>query len=191
MSALGFLRTTTTLALCVALGGCFVSEAPLLTAANGAATPLAPGDYLACSQDDPDEEPNCPLAVVSINFAGLYRMDADGDDPVLMRMRRIAPNGYVVQIREDDDEHAFYYGDNRGAHFRLTFMMCTDLQEKLRERLVAAGDIVIEDGDIPICIAQSVNAVEAAARAYHRGEVAPGEDRLFQIEFKPVAENAP
>lgn len=172
-------------AAAAALGGCLVSEEPVLDASTGNATPIAPGDYIMCPLAEDEGEADCERFSVNYDGAGLYRfVDPDGEEePVEMRFRRVARGGYAVQSGEDDG-YMYYYGRKDADRFRLMLMMCDHLQDGLRWRLAKSDDLTPEDEDFTTCAVNTLKGLVDPAKAYHRGDVV-GDDRL-EIEFAPA-----
>ncbi len=153
------------------LGGCLLSETPILDATNGRATPIKPGAYIACPLNDDADASDCSELIVSHNSSGLYRFEKADEKPSLFRFRKIARRGYAVQTTEDsDDSYMYYYGQRVGRRFRLTMMMCADLPATLRDDLIASGDLSSEDDDFETCVVNTLKGLSWAAKAYHRGD---------------------
>ena len=165
------------------LGGCLVSEEPVLDAASGSARPLPPGDYVSCPLD-PEKDDDCQALSVADGGGGLYKMTADDEDPVGMRFRRVGRNAYAVQSDEGGDDYVYYYGAGDAKRFLLTMMMCSDLPASLRDGLIAAGDLETEDDDYSTCTVKTLKGLTASAKAYYRGKV-ESEDKLV-LELKPA-----
>lgn len=183
MRSLPILKMLMISGLALALGGCLVSEEPILDADNGQASPIKPGDYVVCPVSDEADKTDCDRFSVSHDGDGLYQFDKDGDDPAQMRFRRVGRRGFAVQSLEDD-HYVYYYGAGDSQRFRLTMMMCANLPENLRARLLAGGDLESQDDDFETCTVKSLKGLKKAAKAYHRGK-ASGEDEIA-LEFTPL-----
>lgn len=156
-----------------ALGGCLISETPLLDARNGRATPIAPGLYQACEYDKDGGEPDCKPMEVSYNDKALYTFTlkeegADADDVTLARFRRIASGAWLSQLHggEDDDEDYFYFiAETVGDDFVMAMVVCEDIPEATRKKYVARAEMEVDD-EGSICTAKTLRAVTAATKAY-------------------------
>jgi len=177
-----YIRKSLLLAGVLALGGCLVSEEPVLGASNGRATPLEPGAYVMCAVNE--DEDDCQPFDLSYDESGLYSFEPEDEDPVKMRFRRIGRQGYAVQSHEDDG-YLYYYGAGNADLFRLTMMMCSELPEHLRARLINRGDLEAEDDDFETCIVKTRKGLTAAARAYHRGNVQSEEEIALEFTRAP------
>jgi hypothetical protein len=186
MRSLPNIKTFFVLAWAATLAGCLVSEDPILDASNGHATPVDPGAYIMCPLSE-DADDDCDSFVIEYDASGLYRFLKEGEEPTEMRFRRIGRQGYAVQSHEDDG-YAYYYGAGDSDRFRLTMMMCADLPEKTRARLIERGDLATEDGDFEMCSVNSLKGLTDAARAYHRGQ-SIGEE-VVAFEFMPAPDSA-
>lgn len=171
------------LAGALALGGCLVSEEPVLDAANGRATPLGPGAYVMCPMGEDVDD--CQLMDVSFDSSRLYTFVSEEEEPIEMRFRRIGRYGYGVQTREDDS-YIYYYGAGNRDQFRLTMMLCADLPEDLRADLIESGDLEADDDDFETCMVKTRRGLTLSARAYHRGEIESEEN--ITLEFNLVTE---
>lgn len=172
------------LATLLALGGCLVSEEPVLNEKNGRAKPLRGGDYVMCPISDDADESDCEPLTVTRDKSGLYLFVEDVDEPTQVRFRKIARRAYAAQLMEDSGEYIYYYAKRKGDVLRLTMMLCEQLAPELRDRLIDSGDLSSEDDDFETCIVESVKGLLDAARAYHRGLITEGEE--FTLEFTPV-----
>ena len=171
------------LASALALGGCLVSEEPVLDAANGRATPLGSGSYVMCPVGEDADD--CQLMDVSFDASRLYTFTSEDEDPIEMRFRRVGRHGYAVQTLEDDG-YIYYYGNGDRDQFQLTMMLCADLPETLRKDLVGAGHLEADDDDFDTCLVKTRRGLTASARAYHRGEIESEDD--FTFEFNRVTD---
>lgn len=184
MRSLQLMKAVIAIAAGAALGGCLVSEEPVLDASTGRAAPLDPGAYVMCPIGD--EEGDCEQFMIAQDDSGLYRFDKDDEDPAYMRFRRIGRGGYAVQSLEDDDDaYIYYYGAGDTQRFRLTMMMCADLPDATREQLIENGDLESDDDDFETCTVKTLKGLTQAAKAYHRGR-AIGEEFIV-MEFTPAA----
>lgn len=172
-------------AAAAALGGCLVSEEPVLDAASGNATPIAPGDYVMCPLAEEEDEGDCERFSVDHDDTGLYSFtDPEGEeDPAEMRFRRVARGGYAVQSDEGDG-YMFYYGKGDSERFRLTLMMCDQLSVELRSGLIKRKDLTPDGDDFVTCTVNTLKGLVEPAKAYHRGDVGVGE--RLEIEFTPA-----
>lgn len=171
MRALSMIRNIIA-GLCVfILGGCLVSETPVLDASNGRATPLKQGVYLSCEAGEDEPEGDCVEFSVSYDKTGGYMFLVDDDDPVEIRFRRVGRRGYAVQESDADAGFVFYYALKTSQGLRLIMMQCADLPDRLRARLIQNGDMSSDDDSFETCTVHNLRAVAAAARAYHRGQV--------------------
>ena len=67
-------------------------------------------------------------------------------------------------------------------------MLCQDLPEGLRARLIDKGDLSTEDEDFETCTVNTVKGLVEAARAYRRGDTTG--DKNAKIVLKPVTQPA-
>ncbi len=161
------------------LGGCLVSETPILDAKSGKAKPFKDGSYQIC---DGTEEPNsaeCNVFSVTRDASGAYSFAMEGEDPAAMRFRRIGRNAYAVQSAEESS-FSYYFGEGDSKRFVLTMMNCKHLPAKVRDGLIAKQDISTEDDDFEVCTVNTLKGLTASAKAYLRG-VDAGEDALFMV----------
>lgn len=164
------------------LAGCLVSETPVLDASNGRAAPLAEGKYRACENDD--EAGDCNVFNITRSDDGAYTLASENEEPSTLRFRRIARGAYAVQTSENDG-YGYYYGAGDAKAFSLTLMLCPDLPEQLRAKLIAKGDLSTDSTDFETCTVNTVKGLVAAAKAYHRGQTTGEEDA--KIVLKPIA----
>ncbi len=183
MHSLRFMTGLITVLGLAVLGGCLVSDEPMLDASSGAATPLAPGAYVMCENDDGSGVDDCDRFSITHDATGLYLFDKDDEDPVEMRFRKVGRRGFAVQTKEDEG-YMYYYGAGDTALFHLIMMQCADLPERLRARLIAHGDLETDDEDFETCTVNTLKGLTRAAKAYHRGKVI-SEDQAV-LEFKPA-----
>ena len=167
----------------LALGGCLVSEDPVLDASNGRSAPIGPGAYVMCPVGE--EADDCQIMDVSFDKTRLYTFVSEEEEPIEMRFRRVGRHGYGVQTREDNS-YIYYYGKGNREQFQLTMMLCADLPEMLRQDLINQGHLETEDDDFETCLLKSKRGLVAAARAYHRGEIESEES--ITLEFNRVTE---
>ncbi len=166
------------------LSGCLVSDDPILDAKNGKAAPLIDGRYDVCTGGEDSGSEDCNVFTVSRDSNGAYSFIMEGEDPAVMRFRRIARKSYAVQSKEDDS-YAYYFGAGDSRRFLLTMMNCADLPPVLRARLIEQNDLSTEHDDFEICTVNTLKGLVDAARAYHRGEVT-GDDPAVMV-MKPAA----
>lgn len=185
MRSLTFLKCALAGVLSLALAGCLVSEAPVLDGKTGKAKPLKDGDYRVCQPKDDTGEPDCSVFAISRGADGVYTLAMEGEAPALMRFRRIASKAYAVQSKEGDDSYAYYFGAGDSERFLLTMMVCQDLPPALRTALIASGDLAAEGDDFEVCAVNTLKGLEAAARAYQRGETV-GDDPAV-VTLTPAA----
>lgn len=193
MRSLAIKKALTVLFGTAALCGCLVSEEPILDEKSGRAAPLDPGNYSVCPIDEDAGEDDCESYSLTITEDGLHlfaQPDAEEDsedDKAQMRMRRIGRDGYAVQSLEDDS-YLYYYGSGNSSEFRLEMMLCADLPEELRSRLIERGDLEAEDEDFEACVVKTRRGLVDAAKAYHRGRIV-SEERIALL-FTPAAAEA-
>ncbi len=161
------------------LGGCLVSETPILDAINGKATPFADGAYQICDGTEDAETAECNVFSVARDDTGAYAFTMEGEDPAEMRFRRVARNAYAVQSKEDDS-YAYYFGSGDSRRFELTLMNCQHLPSAMRARLITNNDLATEHEDFEFCTVNTLKGLTAAAKAYHRG-VSEGEEGLLMV----------
>ncbi|NOX95313.1 MAG: hypothetical protein GXP04_09535 [Alphaproteobacteria bacterium] len=178
-------KLCTVIASALVLTGCLVSEDPILTASNGSATPIAPGAYIMCPLSDDADEEDCEAFTIEHDTSGLYNFIKEDEEPTQMRFRRIGHRGFAVQLSEDDG-YMYYYGAGNSNRFQLIMMMCSDLPEKMRARLIARGDLETEDDDFESCAVKTIKGLTNAAWAYHRGKTNSNEENSA-LEFTPVS----
>ena len=185
MRSRSFFKVASAVLAFAMLGGCLVSETPLLDASNGNARPFNDGTYIGCSNSDDPEEDDCTTFTVKrlANGALSFINEDEPEDPGEMRFRRIARGGYVVQA-SDDDSYIYYYGAGDPSRFVLTLMECSKLPAALREGLINSGALEIDGDSFDVCAVKNLKGLTSAAKAYHRGQVS-NEDEA-SIEFKPV-----
>lgn len=171
-----------------ALSGCLVSEVPLLDENTGRATPINNGVYTICPVSD-DAGDDCNTFAVDSDETGLYRFikDDEPDDATLMRFRRVGRGGYLVQSDESDENYAYYYGAGDSEFIRLQMMMCNELPERERQRLIDRGDMEVDDDNSDICILKSLRGARKAAKIYHRGKTVAPEDGDIIFEIEPAS----
>jgi hypothetical protein len=188
MRSSGFIKIVLAAGL---LGGCLLSEIPILDETNGRATPIKPGAYIACPLKDDADASDCSELIVSHDASGLYRFEKADEKPSLFRFRKIARRGYAVQTTEDsDDSYMYYYGRRVGKRFRLTMMMCAELPAALRDALIADGDLASEDDDFETCTVNTLKGLTKAAKAYHRGNAVSGavDGETMVLELTPATD---
>lgn len=163
----------------LALGGCLISEAQLLDAKNGRARPLDPGLYEACEHDGEGGEPDCKEIDISRNGAALYGLRADGEDETTFaRFRRIARGAFLAQLNGAEDEDYFYFlGEAAGEAFVMAMIVCEDIPEAVREKYSARGEMEIDE-DASTCVAKTLGAATAAAKAYRAATTPESRSRI-------------
>ncbi|MFQ5561948.1 MAG: hypothetical protein ACE5FO_00100 [Parvularculaceae bacterium] len=171
------------------LTGCLVSETPLLDASNGRARPIDPGDYQSCSYSDGELDGECSNLRVSMDDTRLYRMVDDDKEVLLVRFRKFARSAYLAQTigedeLDDDEGYMYFLARPENGGLGMTMLLCPDLPENLKSDLVESGEMEIEsDGEV--CVARTLNAALAGAKAYNRESAPPARMRLV---FTAVAD---
>lgn len=173
-------------AFALALGGCLVSELPVLDASNGRAKPLADGNYVACPVAHDSDGSDCETLTVIYQDDRSYHFLAEDEDPSVLRFRRVGRGGYAVQAKEDTDEYAYYYGAGDSDRMTLTWMMCQDLPDGVRSRLLENGDLETDSDEYEACQVKTVRGLMDAAKAYHRGQA--DSDEPITMELTPAPE---
>lgn len=164
----------------LALGGCLISEAPLLDAKNGRARPLDPGLYEACEHDGEGGEPECKEIDISRDGAALYALSAeDEDETTLARFRRIARGAFLAQLNEaeDDDEYFYFIGETAGEDFVMAMIVCEDIPEAVRAKYSARGEMEVDE-DASTCVVNTLGAATAAAKAYRAATTPESRSRI-------------
>ncbi len=184
MRALINLKTLTAGAVALALGGCLVSEVAVLDDASGRAKPLRDGVYVACPVAHDSDGSDCDTLTVAYQSDKSYHFLGEDEEPSVLRFRRVGRHGYAVQSQEDDDEFAYYYGAGDSRRMTLTMMICQDLPEDLRSRLISDGDLSSDSEDFETCSVNTVRGLVDAAKAYHRDQ-APSDEPIV-MEIKPA-----
>jgi len=177
-----------TIAAGLALGGCLISEAPLLDAKNGRAAPLDPGLYEACEHDGEGGEPECNRIDVSRDGAALYTFRAeDEDETTFARFRRLARGAWLTQLSGEEDEDYFYFlGETAGDDFVMAMIVCEAIPEAVRAKYSARGEMEVDEGKYAsTCVAKTLRAAIAGAKAF-RSATAP-ESRLHTV-YRKLAE---
>jgi len=191
MRSLTFIRFSFAIAAMLMLGGCLVSDLPVLDARTGKARPLSNGDYLACPLKDGEIErgDECDRLTARKMKDGAYSFinREEDDDPAYLRFRRVGRGGYAVQSSESDD-FVYYYGAKRNGGLLLVMMNCPDLPAALREGLIANGDLEPDDEKFSVCKVKTLRGLTEAAKAYHRGDVAEMIDAAILIAPAPPLE---
>lgn len=169
------------------LTGCLVSETALLDESNGRERPIEPGLYQSCSYSDDEPDGDCTNLRISIDDTHLYQMVDDEDETLFVRFRKIGHGAYLAQTlddEEDDDGYMYFVAAPEDGAFSMTMILCADLPEKLKSDLVSSGELEIEsDGEV--CVAKTLDAALAAAKAYRGDDAPPARSRL---QFIPVAD---
>ena len=156
------LKFVTVLAATACLSGCLVSEQPLLNDANAKATPLAPGRYQACGEDN-----DCKPLNVSRDGA-LFSFEPQGEDASLGRFRSLGRGSFLAQMWEEGDGSFFYfYAVKIKTGVKMSMVGCGDIGEKTRASLVKSGDLSVSD-DGATCTAKTLKGAERATRDYGR-----------------------
>lgn len=168
----------------LALGGCLVSETPVLSSKNGKARPLQSGAHLVCGLTDEGAHEECePFALIRTDD-GAYVFVKEDEDPARMRFRRIGRNAYAAQSAEDD-AYMYYFASGDDERLALTMMNCPDLPAKLRDRLIDRDHLEAEEDDYSVCTVNTLAGLMAAAKAYHRGDAVIGDTIRFLIIRAP------
>jgi hypothetical protein len=177
-----------TLAGALSLGGCLVSDEPVLDESAGRATPIEAGVYIGCEAGE--DETDCDKLIVSYDETGQYSFAAEDDDETTTsRFRRIARGAYAMQTREEEDNsYAYYYARRDGAALRLIFMQCPSLPNELRARLIERGDLSTDDEDFETCAVNTLRGLTEAAKAYHRGDAVDDEAAEMTLSPSPEVE---
>lgn len=172
--------------MAAALGGCLISEKPLLDESNGRATPIAPGLYDACQYDGNGGEPDCKQMQVSLGDDGQYGfLEEDEDETTFIRFRRISRMAWLAQLNgEDEDDYYYFLAETEGEDFVMAMVVCEDIPEKTRSKLVARKEMEIVDKGAT-CVAKTLHAAIAATNAY-RKSTSP--DKRSHIVYRKRAE---
>lgn len=170
-------------AIATALSACLVSEEPLLDGSTGKARPVAAGIYDMCPQSGDASDSDCSVVDISVDDTSLYRLQTDDDDVTLLRFLRVRRGAYAVQVGPDDgdDGYAYYFARTRKGSFDLTFMMCEQLPEVLRSKMIENGELTLQDGDDDTCTVNSIAGLKRAAKAYHRGDIEDEDESLTTL----------
>ncbi|MEZ5922273.1 MAG: hypothetical protein R3C60_13115 [Parvularculaceae bacterium] len=151
------------------LAGCLVSKEPMLSASNGAATPLAIGRYDACNGETGSKKaPECNPIDVSVSGDGLYSFSLPEEESVSVRFGELDGGGYAVQI-SDNDGYEYYWGSQNGDVFKLVMIWCADLSQDVVDALTGSGAMTADEKR-QTCTANTPDAVFEAARAYRDGK---------------------
>ncbi len=190
MRSLTYLRIFAASAAALALGGCLVSDLPVLDSKTGKARAIGEGDYLACPLENGEIAggADCDRFHVERQPNGEYVFVEEGDsEPAHLRFRKIARGGYAVQSAESDS-FVYYYGKGRDGGLLLVMMNCPELPADLRARLIARGDLETDDEDFETCKVKTLRGLVDAAKAYHRGDVRQMKDAAILIAPAPPLE---
>lgn len=168
------------------LAGCLVAEAEILTARNGGAKPLRVGDYEMCPIEEGVVVDECQSISVTLREDKAYILNsAEEDGAIEMRFRRVGRKSYAAQQwGSGDGGYIFYFahGDRRSMHFSM--MMCAALPAELRKKLVAGGDLSLEDEEFGVCSVNSLKGLVRAAKAYRDGKVSGEEELAFVLSLQ-------
>lgn len=191
MRSLPFFRLSIALAAMLALGGCLVSDLPVLDARTGKARALSDGDYLACPLENGEIQAGdeCDRLTVRREKDRSYSFinREEDDDAAYLRFRRVGRAGYAVQSSESDG-FVYYYGAGRDDGVLLVMMNCPDLPSDLRAGLIARGDLEPDDEKFSVCKVKTLRGLTQAAKAYHRGDVDQMMDAAILIVSAPPLE---
>ncbi|WDI33098.1 hypothetical protein PUV54_07800 [Hyphococcus flavus] len=169
------------------LAGCLVSEFPVLDASSGRAKPLKDGAYIACPVSEEASEDDCQTMTVVFQPDRSYHfISEEEEEPSVLRFRRVGNRGYAVQSKEEHDEFAYYYGAGNSNRMTLTWMMCKDLPENVRTKLLENGDLESDSDDYEACEVKTVRGLTDAARAYHRGQAESDEPITMELTPAPA-----
>ncbi len=169
-------------AAALSLAGCLVSETPLLTALNATATPIAPGQYDACSHSAEKETSDCNSLSVELGEGGDYAFLVE-EDRIGARFLSIGGDDYALQMADDDGEGYHYYWARRdGGGMSFVMIWCEDLPAALVDAMIANASIEADE-QRQTCTAKSLAAVVDAAKAYAAGEAVADE----QLTLTPQA----
>ena len=149
------------------LSGCLISETPLFDASNASATPVAAGDYEACSESDGDDEQDCNAMKIELGEGGLYVFSVE-DDRIEARFLELGGGDYALQMAEQGDDYLYYWANIDGDALSIVLLWCSDLPGALVDELAAKG-LMEPDEDKSMCAVKSPDAVIAAANAYASG----------------------
>lgn len=172
------------------LAGCLISKEPLLDARNGRAMPLDPGIYDACQFDDQSGEPDCRNMDVRRAKGGIYEFrsedeNADADELIYARFRRIAHGVWLAQLIGQDDEDYFYFlAETVGDGFAMAMIVCGDIPEAVRAKYSARGEMKV-DHDASTCEVNTLRAATASALAYREATDPEKRDRTV---YRKLAE---
>ncbi len=191
MRSLPFFRLSIALAAMLALGGCLVSDLPVLDARTGKARPLSDGDYLGCPLENGEVQAGDDCDRLKVRWEKDRRYSfvnpEEDDDPAYLRFRRVGRGGYAVQSSESDG-FMYYYGAARDDGVLLVMMNCPDLPAELRSRLIERGDLEPDDEKFSVCKVKTLRGLKEAAKAYHRGDVDQMMDASILIVAAPPLE---
>lgn len=157
------------------LGGCLISEEPLLDAKTGRAAPLASGFYEACEYDGEGGDPDCRRMDIRRTDEALYEFRTeDEDDLTFVRFRRIARGAWLTQlIGEDEEDYSYFLGETAGDDFVLVWILCDVIPEDVRAEYSARGEMEVDEGKYgSTCVAKTLHAAIAGAKAF-RTVIAP------------------
>jgi hypothetical protein len=169
MSGFSIILRLLPVVLAALLSGCLISKEPLLNARNGAATPLTPGLYESCQFNGDASEPDCQAIQIKLNDEALYTFQVeDEDERSFVRFRRIARDGWLMQISGDkDDEYSYFLGETAGDDFVLIWILCDVIPEDVREKYSKRGEMEVDKGKYgSTCIAKTLRAAIAGAKAF-------------------------
>ncbi len=153
--------------LTVLLSGCLVSEVSLFSASR-LATPLAEGEYEACSLSANGETSDCGSMSVS-RQGDAYVFNVE-DDVLTARFVDVGENNFAVELTETGDrEFMYYWGHQEDGALSLALVWCEDLPRALVDQLAADGGLEPAK-DYSSCKVRSLDSVVAAVRSYSSGE---------------------
>lgn len=120
---------------------------------------------------------------ITIDETRQYRLVPEGEEPSLVRFRRIGRGARLAQFQGENEEGYFYFlARKEGTLLSLTMLVCEDLPEIVRNTLVERGDLEIEEGGA-ICVPKNLRAVVTAARAYRDDDTIP---RSMELRISPA-----
>lgn len=160
------------------LAGCLTSEGPLFNETNARALALDAGLWRGCETDaaPPDD---CRDVTLARDETGLYTFSADGEDgATFARFRKLGAKTFSAQLWSEDDDDPFYFlVTKKGAGAEFSMIDCEKLPPAYKQRYVAKGELEVKDEST--CVAKTVRAVDAAARAWAKTDAAKTGSRII------------